>query len=343
VITCSALCECCVAFVDKLSLTRLFSKTYRYRDNPFHCFEHASHVTMSVVKLLSRIVAPTDVLQEFVEHVPPPGQEQDAALLRRKLASTLHDHTYGITSDPLTQFAVVFSALIHDVDHQGVPNTTLVNEQSPIALLYHNKSVAEQNSLDLAWEVLMSDEFVDLRKVIFTTPDEQARFRQLVVNTVLATDIMDANLKALRNARWDRAFSPLPSEEVIDVEAKSQDAVNRKATIVIEHLIQASDVAHTMQHWHVYRRWNARLYQELCLAYKKGRLAKHPKDFWFEGEKGFFDNYIIPLAHKLRDCGVFGVSSFEYLDYAMENRRRWEEHGQELLAEWIEIEKTREG
>jgi len=33
-----------------------------HHDNPFHNFEHASHVTMSVVKLLSRIVAPEDVL-----------------------------------------------------------------------------------------------------------------------------------------------------------------------------------------------------------------------------------------------------------------------------------------
>ena len=29
-------------------------------------------------------------------------------------ADALHDHTYGITSDPLTQFACAFSALIHD-------------------------------------------------------------------------------------------------------------------------------------------------------------------------------------------------------------------------------------
>jgi hypothetical protein len=28
-----------------------------------------------------------------------------------------------------------------------------------------------------------------------------------------------------------------------------------KATIVIEHIIQASDVAHTMQHRHVYQKW----------------------------------------------------------------------------------------
>jgi hypothetical protein len=33
-------------------------------------------------------------------------------------AMDLHDYTYGITSDPITQFTLVFCALvIHDVDH----------------------------------------------------------------------------------------------------------------------------------------------------------------------------------------------------------------------------------
>jgi 3'5'-cyclic nucleotide phosphodiesterase len=283
---------------------------------------------MSVVKLLSRIIAPTDVLEEFQEREAE--QSQNDSKLRSQLASTLHDHTYGITSDPLTQFAVIFSALIHDVDHQGVPNTTLVTEKSPLAVLYNNKSVAEQNSLDLAWDLLMNDNFADLRKLIYSTPEEASRFRQLVVNIVLATDIMDADLKALRNSRWERAFSSTM------VDANVYDSVNRKATIVLEHLIQASDVSHTMQHWHVYRQWNGRLFHELYRAYQCGRFAKNPIEFWYEGELGFFDYYIIPLAHKLKECGVFGVSSFEYLDYALENRRRWEEHGREILAELCE-------
>jgi hypothetical protein len=38
------------------------------------------------------------------------------------------------------------SALIHDLDHQGIPNMVLVQEKSPLALQYNNKSVAEQNS-----------------------------------------------------------------------------------------------------------------------------------------------------------------------------------------------------
>ena len=54
-------------------------------------FDHASHVAQSVSKLLSRIVA----IKELDD------------------AKDLHDHTYGITSDPLTQFAIVFSSLIH--------------------------------------------------------------------------------------------------------------------------------------------------------------------------------------------------------------------------------------
>jgi hypothetical protein len=281
---------------------------------------------MSVVKLLSRIIAPNEVLEELHER----GTEQDNLALRSQLASTLHDHTYGITSDPLTQFAVVFSALIHDVDHQGVPNTTLVNEKTPLAVLYNNKSVAEQNSLDLAWDLLMNDNFTDLRKLIYSTSDEASRFRQLVVNIVLATDIMDTDLKALRNSRWERAFSSTM------VDANMSDSINRKATIVLEYLIQASDVSHTMQHWHVYRQWNGRLFHELYRAYKCGRFAKNPVDFWYDGELGFFDYYIIPLAHKLKECGVFGVSSFEYLDYVLENRRRWEEHGREILAELCE-------
>ena len=66
-----------------------------------------------------------------------------------------------------------------------------------------------------------------------------------------------------------------------------------------------------MQHWHVYQKWNRCLFREMYCAYKEGRLAKDPTSFWYKGEIGFFDNYIIPLAKKLKECGVFGVSSDE--------------------------------
>jgi hypothetical protein len=88
-----------------------------------------------------------------------------------------------------------------------------------------------------------------------------------------------------------------------------------------------------MQHWHVYRKWNARLFEESYMAFLEGRAEKDPSEIWYEGEIGFFDFYIIPLAKKLKDCGVFGVSSDEYLTYAMQNRQEWEERGRQVVAE----------
>jgi hypothetical protein len=103
----------------------------KYRKNEFHNFDHASHVTMSAVKLLNRMAVPEDI-------------EYDANNLG-KVASDLHEYTYGITSDAMAQFAVLFSTLIHDVDHRGVPNQQLAKELPNLGDRYGNRSVAEQN------------------------------------------------------------------------------------------------------------------------------------------------------------------------------------------------------
>ena len=216
------------------------------------------------------------------------------------------------------------------VDHTGAPNTQMVKENSPVVSLYGVRSVAEQNSVDLAWNLLMAPEFANLRRQIYVTKTEYKRFRQLVVNTVLATDIMDKQLKELRNNRWDKAFHKKGSASN---QGSFADDRNRKAPILIEHLIQASDVAHTMQHWHVYRKWNEKFFRECYKAYVEGRSETDPSANWYEGEKGFFDFYVIPLAKKLKDCGVFGVASEEYLQYAQQNRKEWEDRGREVLAE----------
>ena len=68
-----------------------------YQTNAFHNFEHASHVTMATMKLLQRIQTPSSTMNE----------------------KELYESTYGIASDPLTQFTMMLAALIHDVDHPG--------------------------------------------------------------------------------------------------------------------------------------------------------------------------------------------------------------------------------
>jgi hypothetical protein len=185
----------------------------------------------------------------------------------------------------------------------------------------------------------MEDRYSELRNTLCSSSTELARFRQLVINSVMATDLGDKEMKALRNGRWDKAFQEPRAKECAlgsGTNTNPMDEINRKATIVIEHLIQASDVSHTMQHWHIFRKWNEKLFIEMYDAYRAGRTEKNPADFWYDGELGFFDFYVFPLAKKLKDCGVFGLSSDENLNYATINRAEWEKRGREVVAKMLE-------
>ena len=123
---------------------------------------------MSVNKLLSRIVAPDLEVESDSADTNKRLQEQFAAT-------------------PLTQFAIVMSALLHDLDHPGVPNGQLAKEEPGLAATYKNQAIAEQNSIHLGWEILMEDQFQALRACIYDNPDDFKRFRQIVVNNILAT------------------------------------------------------------------------------------------------------------------------------------------------------------
>ena len=60
------------------------------------------------------------------------------------------------------------------------------------------------------------------------------------------------------------------------------------------------------------------------------------------GKLVFLTFYIIPLANKLKECGVFGVSSVEYLPYALQNRSEWEQRGEDLVVEMVKGTRRRD-
>jgi 3'5'-cyclic nucleotide phosphodiesterase len=113
----------------------------------------------------------------------------------------------------------------------------------------------------MAWDLLMDPGYQNLVRTICSGQDELKRFRQLLVQTVMATDIADADLRTARNQRWDKAFAKqalsMDASAIGNPEEESESDAdrNRKATIVLEHLLQASDIAHTMQHWEVFKKW----------------------------------------------------------------------------------------
>jgi class 3 adenylate cyclase len=289
-----------------------------YRDHGFHNFEHASHVMLSITKLITRITSPN--------REPPPESAENGGL-KNKINGMLNNYSYGIASDPLLMFAVAFAALIHDVDHAGVPNTRLVKEDVNLAKKYRYKSVAEKHSIRLVWERLMDAEFRELRSCLCPTQLELKRFRNFVVNAVMATDLADKELNDKRNERWNECFDDWPEDP-------SEDDIQRKATIIIEHLMQAADVAHTMQNFEVFKKWNERLFYERFTAYDSARADEDPSKTWCEEELKFFDFFVIPLAQKLGTCGVAGLESLEFLNYAQDNRQKWAVEGVDMVENW---------
>jgi len=300
-----------------------------YHNNPYHCLQSASQITTALTKLLSRVV-PTSL-----DELDEPGEDEDSVeqvQVTDNMAAMLHHHTFGITSDPLTQFGLVFAALIHAVDHQGLSNRDEQNARPESAALYGNRSVVEQRSIDKAWKKLMEPEFKELRRCIYKDEVELKRFRQVIVNTVLATDRKNEELQNLRMTRWEKTFSN-------SVQMTGRDTlkdVNRKATIVIEQLMQAAHIIHTMQPWIVYIKWSHRHFQELRSAFEDGNSNVDPSASWLKSELDFFDNYAIPLAMQLKDCDAFVVNQDEYLNFVLKNRQQLASHGEEMLKTMVE-------
>jgi hypothetical protein len=123
----------------------------------------------------------------------------------------------------------------------------------------------------------------------------EGALRQLVVNSVMATDIMDKGTKQTGMLAGARL---LPSSR-----RKSRTIViNRKATIVMKR-DQASDVAHTMQHWRLSLQWN--LFEETYKAYLGDAQRRILLQTGTKLKLALtFTSFHWP---KLKDYGVFGV------------------------------------
>jgi hypothetical protein len=105
----------------------------------------------------------------------------------------------------LTQFACVFSALIRR-DHTGVPNSQLIKENSALARIYKDKSVAEQNSVDLCWDLLM-DGFDKLRAAITVLWTRGSASVSLLSTPSWLLISWTRISRYFRNNRWAKAFS----------------------------------------------------------------------------------------------------------------------------------------
>ena len=179
-----------------------------YNPCPYHSFKHAYHVTISTNKLVDMIV-----------HQYP----------NEKLA-----HTFGFRDDPLMQLCMIFSAIIHDVDHRGIPNRQLELDDEDLAIQFNDQSIAENNSLFISFLELRKEKYDKLRSIIFPQQEDYRRFRSASINLVLTTDIASPQRTQLGKSKWKEAFGA-PYETVerkLMKEAQKRNSIANPAQLL---------------------------------------------------------------------------------------------------------------
>jgi hypothetical protein len=446
-----------------------------YNDVPYHSREHAYHVTISTNKLVDMLLHPPDNLKDAPE-------------------------TFGLRRDAMAHLSMVFAALVHDVEHEGVPNRQLAMEGSKWAIMFNDQSIAENRSLYTAFSELLFGDYQELRAAMFADDDAFKKFRTYVIGMILTTDLASSERMQVNKSKWKEAFgdpfetverkarrraslelanakleeaaklelqqiqqqqqqrrpnsvsiqkdgdhtiateedddevslSDTPDSSVADIDelsrymgmastsgmsvasfatcstnvslkkktrfkdqvailpvsvefinckkfqrrlssgAKIPDGLHinefrrrlgirrsidlsgdvldtyaqapggdldapdeLKATVIMEVIITAADVAHNLQGWEHMKKWSTCLYKELIKAFQEGR-GFDPSKLWFENQLCFLESYLLPLARKLEDTGVFGKKLGPmFAEIVISNRDRWIKEGWEVTTNMV--------
>jgi hypothetical protein len=371
----------------------------KYNDVFYHNFEHAAHVMASADCLLSMLQNATIETHGHGELKTGKAPNAHPTAAERINHRDQKLSTYGIASCPITHLALVYSALVHDMEHEGVGNKQMVKEKHPLAIKYKGKSVAENNSLDIAIDLLEQNNYANLRKAIFgdfTHASSEAKdfmkaqehiFYNILIENIQATDIFSRERLERNRRKWIESFDKIKHrkshrDDSCTCESQSSKIFSRRASVpptskptpvttltrlrspsvygeqcskycpscqiyhdecilqldhmkacaVIVQMIQAADVAHSMQSWSIFLKWNMKLYKELWAAKLVGR-GPNFSETWFKEQLSFFDNYVTSVAKRLQQCGVFGDYGSLLLQNLRHNRAKWLVEGKDVCEQ----------
>jgi hypothetical protein len=301
--------------VDNSKLEKIVARIQSgYCMTPYHNFNHAVHVFMGVNSLLQ------------------------------------HSR---IKWTRIEKCALLFTAIIHDLEHQGVPNVQLVKESSPLALKYNNQSVAENNSFDQSLNLLI-DENETMNIFDDFTLNEKLKFQYLCKEIILATDIGIANqnnIKAIyskiENAVKDYSDNDVKGsgnsndnnsdwivdgcEDMIKMDVSNEE--NRQIALCL--IMKCADVGAPLQHLNTSYTWAERFYNENRNAYRLGRGNPIDHDNFIIGQDGFYQHYLLHVIEVMASMGVIDNNITDNMTMNLQNlRKHWKTNGVTILNGW---------
>lgn len=134
---------------------------------------------------------------------------------------------------PRDIFALLVSALTHDVGHVGLNNAYAIKTKSDLAILYNNESVLEHHHIALTFSLMNSDESNILER--WNSKDREA-FQTIVTQCILSTDMK------LHDGMVDEAL-------ILATEIKANDFMTNDISRVsiCRYLLHGADIANSVR------------------------------------------------------------------------------------------------
>uniref|UniRef100_A0A7S0VC46 PDEase domain-containing protein n=1 Tax=Hemiselmis tepida TaxID=464990 RepID=A0A7S0VC46_9CRYP len=226
------------------------------------------------------------------------------------------------TLSDIELFALIVSALCHDLEHPGVNNPFLVASRSDLATLYNDRSVLENHHCCRAFQLMLHSEIQLLAD--FSGKDYSA-FRSVVLNNILATDMARHGEYTTKLKRITEAGTPHEDKQL-------------DPQFAMEVIMKCADTSNVLKPFDIAKKWAMRVTDEFFLQGDKERAAHMPLtpmcDRTSQGrvalQKGFVDFVIGPFYRLVGDAMPGLQESFGLL---WKNREAWNQYDDQRLLE----------
>mmetsp|Transcript_15696 Transcript_15696/g.39894 ORF Transcript_15696/g.39894 Transcript_15696/m.39894 type:complete len:399 (-) Transcript_15696:52-1248(-) len=251
--------------VDKSRLEEFISRaSLCYRDVPYHNWSHATDVTQTVYSIIAGANA-------------------------RKVLT------------PLDVFSLLISAVVHDIDHNGVNNVLHQNVHSVLAMRYNDKSCLENHHCASAFALLRADEANAVKD--FSRDDFNA-FRERVIGCVLGTDMARHKEYMGRLEAFKQRLDGKTTEDLTpdDLEVGERE-------LLMEVALKVSDISNIVKPFDVSVEWAKRVVTEFFTQGDEEKRRSLPVSPMFDrevedplkGQFGFINFLAGPIFKGLAD------------------------------------------
>ena len=223
--------------------------------------------------------------------------------------SVMHSMYYLLTSTKAATcfnteelYAILISALCHDVDHTGRTNSFEVSKNSVLALRYHDIAVLEQHHAATTFFILQQENC----NILETCPrDVYFSIRKIIIAGILATDMSKHFPIVLKMQVRFKDLQEAP------IGARENDKID-----MVELLVHCCDLAHITKSFAICSSWSQLLRQEMiCQAKEEVALGLPVTPFMRDVEdvKSYLKNEInftTVIVQPLWECVHQGLQPY---------------------------------